>query len=235
MSYLFYLSHPEVVVDPETEITEWELSEVGRQRTMALVSAACLHRASRIYCSTEAKAIQTASILGQGLGLDVAARPDLGENDRSATGFVPPNRFEELATAFFSSPNESILGWERAIDAQRRIVAEIMELTKSAKDGSDIIVVGHGGVGTLLYCHLARVPIDRCHDQPSQGHYFTSEIRGAKQTQFDDAKSFDSSDPVVGRSRHGQLRVLHRWQRFETAPSFAHLRQDSSRSKLDEE
>jgi len=26
--------------------------------------------------------------------------------------------------------------------------------------------VGHGGTGTLLRCHLAGWPVDRCHDQP---------------------------------------------------------------------
>ncbi len=37
----------------------------------------------------------------------------------------------------------------------------------------DIAVVGHGGVGTLWYCHLAGIPIARQWDQPGQGHYIT--------------------------------------------------------------
>ena len=31
----------------------------------------------------------------------------------------------------------------------------------------DIAIVGHGGTGTLLYCHLAGVAIDRRYDQPA--------------------------------------------------------------------
>jgi broad specificity phosphatase PhoE len=32
-----------------------------------------------------------------------------------------------------------------------------------------IAFIGHGGVGTLLRCHLAGLPIARIHDQPSNG------------------------------------------------------------------
>ncbi|MEZ5167354.1 MAG: hypothetical protein R2695_13035 [Acidimicrobiales bacterium] len=47
-------------------------------------------------------------------------------------------------------------------------------------DDRDVLVVGHGAVGTLLYRHLAGPLIDRRHDQAGQGHYFTSDrINGA--------------------------------------------------------
>ena len=49
--------------------------------------------------------------------------PGIGENDRSATGFLPREEFWATADLFFAHPTESIRGWERAIDAQARIVA----------------------------------------------------------------------------------------------------------------
>jgi broad specificity phosphatase PhoE len=41
-------------------------------------------------------------------------------------------------------------------------------------EGPDIAIVGHGGTGTLLYCHLAALPIDRRYDQPATygGNWF---------------------------------------------------------------
>jgi len=33
-------------------------------------------------------------------------------------------------------------------------------------------VITHGGVGTLLLCHLLGVPVDRRHDQPGQDSFF---------------------------------------------------------------
>jgi len=43
-------------------------------------------------------------------------------------------------------------------------------------DAGDIAIVGHGGVGTLLMCWLAEVPIDRGHDQPGQGQYWSYDL-----------------------------------------------------------
>ena len=95
----------------------------------------------------------------------------LGENDRSATGFLPPAEFERTADAFFARPQESVRGWERAVDAQARILGAVGRICEGASGTT--VIVAHGGVGTLLMCHLMGVAIDRAHDQPGQGHYFT--------------------------------------------------------------
>jgi broad specificity phosphatase PhoE len=90
------------------------------------------------------------------------------ENDRTATGYLPKAEFESVADRFFVEPSQSIRGWERAVDAQTRIVAEVTEALARHQTG-DILFVGHGGVGTLLRCWLANMPIDRRHDQPGGG------------------------------------------------------------------
>jgi broad specificity phosphatase PhoE len=101
------------------------------------------------------------------------------ENDRSATGFLPPPEFEAVADQFFANPHKSIRGWERAIDAQQRIVGEV-EAVLGAADTGDIAFVGHGGVGTLLLLSLSGREISREADQPAGGgNYFAYDI-GAK-------------------------------------------------------
>jgi broad specificity phosphatase PhoE len=75
-----------------------------------------------IYCSTERKAIEGAAILAKALGLPYSASPELGENDRSSTGYLPQKEFAAVVAEFFGKPEESVRGWERAIDAQTRIV-----------------------------------------------------------------------------------------------------------------
>ena len=55
------------------------------------------------------------------------------------------------------------------MDAQARVAAAWAEVL--AEDG-DIAVVGHGGTGTLLMCHLAELPISRVHDAPGQGCFW---------------------------------------------------------------
>ena len=84
---------------------------------------------------------------------------------------MPPDEFEVVADACFARPDASARGWEPAAAAQRRIVRALADLLGAA--GPDTAVVGHGGVGTLWYCHLAGLPIERRWDQPGQGHYVT--------------------------------------------------------------
>ena len=72
-------------------------------------------------------------------------------------------------------PAASVEGWERALDAQRRIVDELADLLGSSATASTV-VVGHGGVGTLWCCWLTDQPISRDHDQPGQGHYVTVDV-----------------------------------------------------------
>jgi hypothetical protein len=38
------------------------------------------------------------------------------------------------------------------------------------------IICGHGGVGTLLWCHCARLPISREHDQKGGGHHYLFDL-----------------------------------------------------------
>jgi broad specificity phosphatase PhoE len=72
------------------------------------------------------------------------------------------------ADAFFARPDDSVRGWERAVDAQARIVAAVQAVLAQAPPG-DVAIVAHGGVGALLLCHLKHVPISRAEDQPGEG------------------------------------------------------------------
>jgi broad specificity phosphatase PhoE len=170
---LRYLSHPQVHINPAVPVPDWGLSDIGRLRTRRTSQAAVLSNTTMIISSSERKAVETAELLAAPLHLPVHQYPKTHENDRSATGFLEPDEFEETANRFFSEPQESIDGWERAIDAQSRIVTEVLSALQHAPDG-DILMVGHGGVGTLLYCHFAQVPISRAYDQPVGGGNFFS-------------------------------------------------------------
>ena len=171
-----YLSHPQVRIDPTAPVPAWGLSDIGRRRTEALAAAGCLAGTGLIVSSGERKAVETASIIARTLSLDVEVREDMHENDRSATGYLPPAEFEATADQFFARPNESIRGWERAIAAQRRIVAEVYSVLARDVPGN-VLFVGHGAVGALLYCHYAGLSINRRHDQPAGGgNYFTFRI-----------------------------------------------------------
>jgi broad specificity phosphatase PhoE len=165
---LYFITHPNVVVSRDVPVPRWPLSELGRKRMRAGLRQPWVRDIKAIYCSTEQKAIDGAEILAAHLGLDFTQVAELGENDRSATGFLPPDEFERVADQFFASPDKSIRGWERAIDAQSRIVRAVGRIAEQ-NPASAVAIVSHGAVGTLLYCHLAGEPIARRWDQPPNG------------------------------------------------------------------
>ncbi|MFD1788600.1 histidine phosphatase family protein [Sphingomonas floccifaciens] len=128
-----------------------------------------------IWASTETKAIEAAGILAGALGLGIDVDAELGENDRRVAGFLPPAEFEQVADSFFAHPDKSIRGWERATDAQARIVGAVTAIAARHRIG-DLAIVGHGAVGTLLHAAYSGRPISRDGDQPFQGHYWTASL-----------------------------------------------------------
>lgn len=164
-----YLTHPQVVIDPATPVPKWSLNDAGKQRVESLAQGlGALGRTTQVISSDETKALETAYPIARALGVTVQVQPGMHENDRSATGFLPPAEFERVADAFFGNPTQSVRGWETAQDAQQRILSKVAECLAKAADG-DVLFVGHGGVGTLLFCALSGVAIDRKYDQGPGG------------------------------------------------------------------
>ncbi len=189
MSILRYITHPNVEIDAGTPVPMWGLSALGRRRALAMLDQRWVGSIGCIISSSETKALETADLIASRLGFPVEVRPSSGEIDRSSTGFVEPERHELLADRFFAEPESSMEGWERAVDAQRRIVEVLRDVVEARAGRDDVAVVGHGAVGTLLMCHLAGLTISRYHDQPGQGHFW----------------SYDRSD----------RRLLHGWRSID--------------------
>ena len=190
-THIRYLTHPQVKIEPAIPVPSWGLSEVGRTRTETLATAGWLSGTTQVISSGERKAIETAEIIGGILNVAIEVREAMHENDRSATGFLPSDEFETVATEFFAQPLMSIRGWERAIDGQLRIVREV-ELVLARNRAGDVLFVGHGAVGTLLFCHYSGFAIDRAYDQPAGGGHYFAFVKDGR-------------------------RVLHPWRRVEYA------------------
>jgi broad specificity phosphatase PhoE len=167
--FALYITHPQVRIDPAVAVPKWSLSEAGAARAGLAASRPWARQLGRIISSDEVKAIETAGLLAGPSGAPVEVIDDMHENDRSSTGFLPPVEFERAADWFFGHPAESFHGWERAVDAQARIVSNVEAILGLHDPEVPIAFVGHGGVGTLLKCHLEKRPIARQGDQPPGG------------------------------------------------------------------
>lgn len=161
MASIIFLTHPEVVIDPAGPVPEWPLNAVGRTRAERFADMLVGRDVTAVYASTERKAMDGAAIVAHRLGLSYGTDEALGENDRSATGYIAPPEFWEVVKEFFGRPHESIRGWERAIDAQSRIVEAVRRIAREDETSGDIVIVSHGGVGALLTAHLQKVEIGR--------------------------------------------------------------------------
>ncbi len=163
MRVLHFVTHPNVTIDPFVPVPAWTLSAEGTGRLRLALERPWMSQLGSVFSSAERKAKDTARLVAHHFGLSSVVVEGLGENDRSATGYLPRAEFEATADLFFAHPGESVLGWERAVDAQRRIVAAVERVMAEAPGHGDVAVVSHGGVGALLLCHLTAAVRDQHH------------------------------------------------------------------------
>ena len=172
MTSVFFITHPEIVVDSLIPVPQWRLSPRGVARVQRMLEQAWVAEIGYIVTSEERKVVDTAELLAGHLALSYVTRADLGENDRSATGYLPREEFEATADLFFAHPDRSVRGWEPARDAQARIVGAIDGILEGAPP-VNMAVIAHGGVGALLLCRLKGVPISRAEGaRRSGGNFF---------------------------------------------------------------
>lgn len=172
MALVYFITHPEVVVDFTTEIESWDLSEKGLSRLEVMLNQSWLSNIGSLFSSEEQKAKTAATRLSQKLRIPIQYIHELGEMDRSSTGPLPPDEFSVVVDEFFHNPDRSVRGWERAVDAQHRIIAAVEQVISVAVPDTNSAVISHGGVGALLLAHLKKAVISRQFDQPAQGYYF---------------------------------------------------------------
>lgn len=182
MPTVYLITHPEVVIDPRVPVPQWPLSERGRERMRRCLEQPWVAQIRAVHCSAERKAMDGAEILARHVGCQPQVWEALGEVDRSSTGYLPREEHEALARLLFARPEESVRGWERAIAAQRRMVAAIAEIVVRDASGGDIAIVSHGGVGRLYLAHLQTRPIPLSQPQPDTGGgcYFAFEAPAGK-------------------------------------------------------
>src|SRR5215831_7204292 len=112
---VFFITHPDVVIDPGVPVPNWPLNERGQARMRAMTAQPWARGVRRIFARSERKARDAAQILAEGLGLGVySVIANLAENDRSATGFLAKDEFEATVDAFFAQPLQSIRGCPRS-------------------------------------------------------------------------------------------------------------------------
>lgn len=120
-----YLTHPQVQIDPAKPVPDWSLNATGAARVAALAAdPGALGATRRIVSSAEVKALETARPLALALGLSVEIRPDMHENDRSATGFLPRRNSRRWRISSLPIPRKASGGGKRQRGRRRGFCAK---------------------------------------------------------------------------------------------------------------
>lgn len=179
MPSLIFLTHPEVHIDPQQEITQWSLSPIGRQRVESACQSGLFDKIDVIFSSHEIKARETAEIISHYLKKNFMIFPGLEENDRSSTGYLPREEFAATVKEWFAHPNENTRGWESPLEVQKRVVEAISQITAVAPD-QNILISSHGGAGALYKAFVLQKPIAQEHEQIQIGSWFEVDIFSGK-------------------------------------------------------
>lgn len=182
MTYALYITHPEVILEDSAPSTRWHLSPRGRDRAAAFALSEAMRPIRLMIVSSETKTIEMAELLAASGAKRVTAE-NFHENERPATGLLPPDQFEARMGALYADPLVSAGGWETLAATTGRIVTAIRNASRQYADSAPLAFIGHGTVGTALKCALAGRPAARHEDQrlmaePGGGNIFAFSLPG---------------------------------------------------------
>ncbi len=196
MSCLIFLTHPEVVIDPDVPVQNWSLSDNGKNLLYKSLRRGALPQIDHVFSSPERKAMDASAIIRNHFNCDVTILDKFGELDRSSTGYLPEDQHHTISSLAFEYPGVSIQGWERVDDMKDRIIRCFHKIEASIENGATVLASGHGGSGFALYLYLQGLSnYDRKLSPPSMGSIFS--YSPAKQTielewtRLDDVKPSD--------------------------------------------
>jgi broad specificity phosphatase PhoE len=150
MRALYLVKHAAPDIDPGVPAELWGLSPEGEAQARDLARAAAAWRLRSLWCSTEPKAVATARIVGESLGLSPRSDAAFGEL-RMPAYFADPAAFEAAVQAILARPREAVDGAEPARDAALRFDDALARV-----DVFPAAVVAHGRVITAWMAHAGR-------------------------------------------------------------------------------
>jgi len=147
-SLLVLIRHSVPAIDPSLPAGEWPLSVEGRGRARQLAADLERYGLHVLASSEECKAVQTARILGEALGLAVEVVPGLHEQERSDVVGLDREAFLRGVARLFTHPNERVFGAESANEARARF-GDAVDRLLARFPGRNVGVVTHGTVLSL--------------------------------------------------------------------------------------
>ncbi len=152
-TYLILVKHSLPDVIESIPARDWRLSEEGRARAKRLAERLQSHHPEVIVSSAETKAMETAEIAANYLGLVVQVVEGLHEHDRGETPYLSREGFQRAVREFFAKPDALVFGSETANQAYTRFSEAIRSVLDGYRDQT-VVIVAHGTVISLFVSRL---------------------------------------------------------------------------------
>lgn len=149
MTVLILVKHSHVTIDTQLTASNWQLSDIGRQRCVLLADRLAAYAPRRLITSQEPKAAATGQLVATHLGLPCASAPDLHEHDRRGVPFYGPDEWHAIMQRFFAQPHVLVFGHETANQALARFEAAVQHVLARYAD-DPLVIVTHGTVLALF-------------------------------------------------------------------------------------
>lgn len=145
---LILVRHGRPAIDPDTPPTTWPLCPDGREAVAKLAAQLARYAPSAIASSPEPKALETAQIIAQALGLTVEVDGGLHEHKRPALAFGAEEAFRARIAQVFAEPTKTVAGGESVEHACERLAKALAD-----HPARPLVAVTHG---TVLSHYVAR-------------------------------------------------------------------------------
>jgi broad specificity phosphatase PhoE len=154
--FLLLVKHSLPEIEEQVPASQWHLSARGRRSCWPLAEELAPYAPDLLVCSLEPKAVETAQIVGDQLGIPVRPLPGLHEHERRTVTFLSRQEFEACAAKFFANPSELVFGEETAKQAGERFSRSIMAAL-AKHNGRNLAVISHGTVITLFVAQANQI------------------------------------------------------------------------------
>jgi 2,3-bisphosphoglycerate-dependent phosphoglycerate mutase len=147
---IFLLKHALPVLVDSVPPREWRLGESGRQQSGELAKHFEILNIRHILTSPEPKAFETATLIGNDLGLQPMTVEGLQEIDIPVRPILTKAEHVTAHQKTYDFPAEPAIGVESAVAARNRFSKSLLEALKSIPIDDNVLVVSHGTVISLF-------------------------------------------------------------------------------------
>jgi broad specificity phosphatase PhoE len=146
MNRLLLVRHAEPSIDPAVAASEWSLAERGVRSASLVAAELARFGPTMIIASPERKAIDTARILSDGLGLPLEVDNRFSEHGAEPGEFMAEyGTFRDLVKRHFDRPDETVMRGESSRAAGLRFAEAVQD--RLAHSPNDLpVIVSHGRI-----------------------------------------------------------------------------------------